>query len=44
MEKVTPTAARIVKKGLWKDIQRWVNEDYASGSIEIDTCGKKKIC
>lgn len=43
MEKITPTVARIVKKGLWKDIQRWVNEDYASGTIEIDTCSKKKI-
>jgi hypothetical protein len=29
MKKVTPTAARIVKKSLWKDINRWIDEVMA---------------
>ena len=43
MKQVNPTVARIVKKSLWKDIMRWLDEDYASGGIEIDTSNKRKV-
>ena len=43
MKKVTPTVARIVKKSLWKDINRWIDEGYSAQSIEIDTHNKRKL-
>ena len=43
MTEVTSTAARIVKKSLWKDIQRWIDKDYESGPLEIDTHNKRKF-
>jgi hypothetical protein len=43
MKQVNPTVARIVKKSLWRDIKRWLDEDYASDAIEIDTSNKRKI-
>lgn len=42
MKKVTPTAARIVKKSLWKDINRWIDEDYNAQSLELNVHNKRK--
>jgi hypothetical protein len=42
MKKVTPTAARIVKKSLWKDINRWIEEEYNAERLEIDVHKKRK--
>lgn len=33
MSEITPTAARIVKKGLWKDIYRWIDEKISSDQM-----------
>jgi len=42
MSEITPTAARVVKKGLWKDIYRWVHDDSLSEPLQFDGYNKRK--
>jgi len=41
MNKVNPTVARVVKKGLWKDIHHWFDVCDATGPIRIEHASKK---
>ena len=36
MSEITPTAARVVKKSLWKDISRWIDEKQSEGNFGFE--------